>query len=189
VKAKLVYTSITFTERLTAAGVSPSVRTVGDAYDNALAESVIGLFKTELIKPCGPWRTAEQVEIATLGYVDWFNHRRSISGAIRRRCQRRTVPGVISRCLRNRAGRTRISAARTARSGQSSGGRPGAAQYRNLVPQDEQFGHLGRCRAAEQDQPAAGPGEHQVKQTDGHDWPSCSPRAASVVPAQERCGF
>ena len=70
------YTSIAFTERLAAAGVSPSVGTVGDAYDNALAESVIGLFKTELIKPRGPWRTAEQVEIATLEYVNWFNHRR-----------------------------------------------------------------------------------------------------------------
>ena len=70
------YTSIAFTERLAAAGVSGPVGTVGDAYDNALAESVIGLFKTELIKPRGPWRTAEQVEIATLEYVDWFNHRR-----------------------------------------------------------------------------------------------------------------
>lgn len=70
------YTSIAFTERLAAAGVSASVGTVGDAYDNALAESVIGLFKTELIKPGGPWRTAEQVELATLSYVDWFNHRR-----------------------------------------------------------------------------------------------------------------
>jgi putative transposase len=70
------YTSIAFTERLAAAGVSSSVGTVGDAYDNALAESVIGLFKTELIKPGGPWRTAEQVEIATLEYTDWFNHRR-----------------------------------------------------------------------------------------------------------------
>jgi putative transposase len=49
---------------------------VGDAYDNALAESIIGLFKTELIKPQGPWRTVEQVEIATLEYVDWFNNRR-----------------------------------------------------------------------------------------------------------------
>jgi putative transposase len=70
------YTSIAFTERLAAAGVSASVGTVGDAYDNALAESVIGLFKTELIKPRGPWRTTEQVEIATLDYVDWFNNRR-----------------------------------------------------------------------------------------------------------------
>jgi putative transposase len=70
------YTSIAFTERLAAAGVSASVGTVGDAYDNALAESVIGLFKTELIKPAGPWRTTDQVEIATLNYVDWFNNRR-----------------------------------------------------------------------------------------------------------------
>jgi putative transposase len=70
------YTSIAFTERLAAAGVSASVGTVGDAYDNALAESVNGLFKTELIKPRGPWRTAGQVEIATLEYVDWYNHRR-----------------------------------------------------------------------------------------------------------------
>jgi len=70
------YTSIAFTERLAAAGAQPSVGTVGDAYDNALAESVIGLFKTELIKPGGPWRTAEQVELATLDYVDWYNHRR-----------------------------------------------------------------------------------------------------------------
>ena len=70
------YTSIAFTERLAAAGVSGSVGTVGDACDNALAESVIGLFKTELIKPRGPWRTAGQVELATLEYVDWFNHRR-----------------------------------------------------------------------------------------------------------------
>ena len=54
----------------------PSIGTVGDAYDNALAESVIGLFKTELIKPRGPWRTAGQVELATLHYVDWYNHRR-----------------------------------------------------------------------------------------------------------------
>ena len=70
------YTSIAFTERLAAAGAQPSVGTVGDAYDNALAESVIGLYKTELIKPLGPWRTAEQVEIATLHYVNWFNHHR-----------------------------------------------------------------------------------------------------------------
>src|SRR6185312_2242639 len=70
------YTSIAFTERLAAAGIDGSVGSVGDAFDNALAESVIGLFKTELIKPRGPWRTLEQVEIAVLEYVDWFNHRR-----------------------------------------------------------------------------------------------------------------
>lgn len=70
------YTSIAFTERLAEAGIDPSVGSVGDAYDNALAETVIGLFKTELIKPRGPWRTVGQVEIATLEYIDWFNHRR-----------------------------------------------------------------------------------------------------------------
>jgi putative transposase len=70
------YTSIAFAERLSEAGIDPSVGSVGDAYDNALAESVIGLFKTELIKPGGAWRTVEQVEIATLEWVDWFNHRR-----------------------------------------------------------------------------------------------------------------
>ncbi len=75
------YTSIAFTERLAAAGADASVGTVADAYDNALAESTIGLFKTELIKPRGPWRTCDQVEIATLEYVDWYNHRRLHSGA------------------------------------------------------------------------------------------------------------
>ena len=70
------YTSIAFTERLAEAGVDPSVGTVGDAYDNALAETVIGLFKTELIKRQGPWRTVEQLEAAVLNYVHWFNHQR-----------------------------------------------------------------------------------------------------------------
>ncbi len=75
------YTSIAFTERLATAGVDASVGSVADAYDNALAESTIGLFKTELIKPGGPWRSCDQVEIATLEYVDWYNHRRLHSGA------------------------------------------------------------------------------------------------------------
>jgi putative transposase len=70
------YASIAFTERLAAAGIDASVGTVGDALDNALAESVIGLFKTELIRRQGPWRTVDQVEAATLGWVDWFNHHR-----------------------------------------------------------------------------------------------------------------
>ena len=56
--------------------MSPSIGTVGDAYDNALAETVIGLFKTELINPNRPWKTVDQVEIATLRYVDWFNNQR-----------------------------------------------------------------------------------------------------------------
>jgi putative transposase len=70
------YTSIAFTERLAAIGVSPSIGSVGDAYDNALAESVIGLYKSELINPNKPWKTVEQVEIATLHYTDWFNNTR-----------------------------------------------------------------------------------------------------------------
>jgi putative transposase len=64
------YTSIAFSERLPQVGIDPSVGSVGSAFDNARAESVIGLFKTELIKTRGPWRTVEQVEIATLEYVD-----------------------------------------------------------------------------------------------------------------------
>jgi putative transposase len=70
------YVSIAFTERLAAAGVDPSVGSVGDAYDNALAETVIGLFKTELIRRRGPWRGVEHVEAATLDYVHWFNTQR-----------------------------------------------------------------------------------------------------------------
>ncbi len=68
--------SIAFTERLTEAGIDASIGTTGDSYDNALAETINGLYKTELIKPQGPWRTVEHVEIATLEWVDWFNHRR-----------------------------------------------------------------------------------------------------------------
>ena len=75
------YTSIRYTERLAEIGAAPSIGSVGDSYDNALAESTIGLYKTELIRRRGPWRSAEQVELATLGYVDWFNHRR-LHGAI-----------------------------------------------------------------------------------------------------------
>ncbi|WP_433655198.1 IS3 family transposase [Nocardia sp. CA-128927] len=70
------YTSIAFTDRLVEAGIDASVGTTGDSYDNALAETINGLYKTELIKPRGPWRTVDQVEVATLEWVDWFNHRR-----------------------------------------------------------------------------------------------------------------
>ena len=70
------YLSIRYTERLAEAGVAPSVGSRGDSYDNALAESVIGLFKTEVIRRRGPWRTLEDVEFATLEWVDWFNTRR-----------------------------------------------------------------------------------------------------------------
>ncbi len=70
------YLSIRYTERLAEAGIEPSVGSVGDSYDNALAESVIGLFKTEVIRRRGPWRHLEAVEFATLKWVDWFNNRR-----------------------------------------------------------------------------------------------------------------
>ena len=70
------YLSIRYTERLAESGIEPSVGSVGDSYDNALAESVIGLYKTEVIRRRGPWRHLEAVEFATLAWVDWFNHRR-----------------------------------------------------------------------------------------------------------------
>jgi putative transposase len=70
------YLAIRYTERLLEAGIEPSVGSVGDSYDNALAETVIGLFKTEVIRRRGPWRTMEAVELATLEWVDWYNNRR-----------------------------------------------------------------------------------------------------------------
>jgi putative transposase len=70
------YTSLRYTTRLAEIGAAPSIGTVGDSYDNSLAESTIGLFKTELIRRHGPWRTLEEVELATLGSIDWFNHHR-----------------------------------------------------------------------------------------------------------------
>ena len=70
------YLSIRYTERLAENGVEASVGSVGDSYDNALAETVIGLFKTEVIYSRGPWRSLDAVEYATLEWVDWFNHRR-----------------------------------------------------------------------------------------------------------------
>ena len=70
------YLSIRYTERLAEAGAVTSVGSRGDSYDNALAETVIGLYKTELIRRRGPWKGLDQVEYATLEWVDWFNHRR-----------------------------------------------------------------------------------------------------------------
>jgi transposase InsO family protein len=70
------YLSLRYTERLAQAGIEPSVGSVGDSYDNALAESVIGLYKTEVIYRRGPWKHLEAVEFATLEWVDWFNNRR-----------------------------------------------------------------------------------------------------------------
>ena len=70
------YLSIRYTERLGEVGVIPSVGRVGNSYDNALAETVIGLFKTEVIRPQGPWKSLDEVEFATLAWVDWFNNKR-----------------------------------------------------------------------------------------------------------------
>jgi putative transposase len=70
------YVSIKYTERLSEAGIEPSVGSVGDSYDNALAETINGLYKAEVIHRRGPWRTMEAVEFATLEWVDWFNNRR-----------------------------------------------------------------------------------------------------------------
>jgi transposase InsO family protein len=70
------YLSIRYSERLSEAGIEPSVGSKGDSYDNALAESIIGLFKTEVIRPKGPWRSIENVEFAVLDWVEWFNNKR-----------------------------------------------------------------------------------------------------------------
>lgn len=70
------YLAIRYTERLAEAGIEPSVGSVGDSYDNALAETINGLFKAEVVHRSGPWRSFEAVEYATLEWVDWFNNRR-----------------------------------------------------------------------------------------------------------------
>ena len=70
------YVSIRYSERLAEAGMEPSVGSKGDSYDNALAETINGLYKAELIHRRGPWKTREAVEIATLEWVSWFNHHR-----------------------------------------------------------------------------------------------------------------
>jgi putative transposase len=73
------YLSIRYTERLAEAGIESSVGSIGDSYDNALAETIIGLYKTEVIRKRGPWRNQDPVEYATLEWVDWFNNRRLLA--------------------------------------------------------------------------------------------------------------
>ncbi len=70
------YVSIKYTERLAEAGIEPSVGSVGDTYDNALAETINGLYTAEVIHRSGPWQNLEAVQFATLQWVDWFNTRR-----------------------------------------------------------------------------------------------------------------
>jgi transposase InsO family protein len=67
---------VRYTERLADAGIERSVASVGNSYHNALAETINGLYKTELIRRCGPWRNIDDVELATLRWVHWFNHKR-----------------------------------------------------------------------------------------------------------------
>lgn len=73
------YLSIRYTERLAEAGIEPSVGSAGDSYDNALAETIIGLYKAEEIRPRGPWRSIDEVEFATADWVEWFNNRRLLT--------------------------------------------------------------------------------------------------------------
>ena len=70
------YTAIRYTDRLAEAGLQASIGTIGNSYDNALAETVNGLYKAELVFWEGPWKGADDLELATLGWVDWFNHTR-----------------------------------------------------------------------------------------------------------------
>ena len=70
------YVSIRYSERLAEASIEPSVGSTGDSYDNALAETINGLYKAEIIHRRGPWKTREAVELATLEWVSWFNHHR-----------------------------------------------------------------------------------------------------------------
>ena len=70
------YVSIAYTERLSDAGIKPSVGSVGDSYDNALAETINGLYKTELVHNLGPWKSKEALELATLNWLHWYNHKR-----------------------------------------------------------------------------------------------------------------
>ncbi|GGD89001.1 hypothetical protein GCM10007269_34540 [Microbacterium murale] len=70
------YTALRYTERLAEVGAIASIGTVGDSYDNALAESVVGLYKTECVKIDGPFRSADDLELATLSWVHWFNENR-----------------------------------------------------------------------------------------------------------------
>ncbi len=95
------YLAIRYTERLGEAGIEPSVGSVGDSYDNALAETINGLFKAEVIHRRGPWRSFEAVEYATLEWVDWFN---SVD-AMRRPC---SSPSATSLPQRRRQITTRL---------------------------------------------------------------------------------
>ena len=95
------YVSIRYTERLAEAGIEPSVGSRGDSYDNALAESIIGLYKTEVIRRRGPWRGLEDVEFATLEWVHWYNTQRGADRKCRPRRVRDELLSVAGRLARD----------------------------------------------------------------------------------------
>ena len=114
------YLSIRYTERLAEAGIEPPVGSRGDSYDNALAESVIGLYKTEVIRKDAPWKGVDDVEFATLDWVAWFNDQGSSdrSAVSRRRSSSRcTISG-------NSPASSRPDSTKTV------SGKPGAVHYR-----------------------------------------------------------
>lgn len=112
------YVSIKYTERLAEAGVEPSVGSVGDSYDNALAETINGLYKAEVIHRRGPWRNFEAAEFATFEWVDWFNNPRLLSPLA---TYRQPKPSnAIAPCWNNRPGRHNLN--------QKASGNPGAVQ-------------------------------------------------------------
>jgi len=101
------YLSIRYTERLAQAGIEPSVGSAGDSYDNALAESIIGLYKIEEIRRRGPWKGVEEVEFATLEWVAWYNTRRLLEplGYVPSRVRAGLLPSPDGS---NRAGDTHV---------------------------------------------------------------------------------
>ena len=120
------YLSIRYGAELVAAGIAPSVGSVGDSYDNALAESIVGLYKTEVIDHLGPWETPAQVEAATSEWVSWYNTRRVMrrTGAGRRPSTSR--PGVTARSARSRpAARAAGPAGRTTEAAMAAAHYPG----------------------------------------------------------------
>jgi putative transposase len=99
------YVSIRYSERLAEAGIEPSVGSKGDSYDNALAETINGLYKAELIHRRAPWKTKEAVELATLEWVSWFNHHRLLNPSAishRQKLRQTTIDNSPSRPPRGR---------------------------------------------------------------------------------------
>lgn len=118
------YLSVAYSEHLATAGIKPSTGAVGSSYDNALAESVIGLYKTELIKPRRPWKGLDDLEIATAEWVDWFNHRRPFEYCddLTPRSKQNTLTTLTTRPRHRSESQTRKSPNSPGRFTRSSGG-------------------------------------------------------------------